>query len=478
MKKRILSVIIATVTTCSVLTACSSKKTNLEISETNLISDAAITTNCNKNRIFKINDGKSSVWTADRQGSAIEIDFKEKRTFNTIVIKEPTDNIKKFSIFYWNGNNYTFLYRQDRIDEYRLCAVENTTSEKIKIVFDEFDDKISIEEIGVYLLDNYDNKNFKVTSYITSAFDEQSGLTEIQKRTAEPGYAERFKVLTDAIIIGVVNMKPDATLECVGGIENFKKDVELLRQFNPDMKIRCTIMTNLVPGNFKKSSKAMVKFSKDLSEYKANLSVFFEKTGIDGVDYDWEYPQLPHEWNAYSKILIASKEAIGDKDLSVALWPYGVMLSKEACSCIDNVNIMAYDQFDKRGDHSSIYEMGLETIGYFESLGFNKNQLCFGIPFYGRTADEYGIWPSYDEDYGKWDNYRENFTYTDNDGNEQTSTVYLNGYAMVRDKTALALQAELGGIMIFNSSCDISYESEYPLHKAVEEILDTRIKNN
>lgn len=96
-------------------------------------------------------------------------------------------------------------------------------------------------------------------------------------------------------------------------------------------------------------------------------------------------------------------------------------------------------------------------------------------PFYGRTADKYAIWPSYDEDYGKWNNYRENFEYTDSNGNKQSSTVYLNGYAMVRDKTALTLQEDLGGIMIFNSSCDISYESRYALHRAVNEVIEQRI---
>lgn len=122
--------------------------------------------------------------------------------------------------------------------------------------------------------------------------------------------------------------------------------------------------------------------------------------------------------------------------------------------------------------------MGLNAINHFKRLGFSNEQICLGIPFYGRTADKYAIWPLYDEDYGKWDNYRENFSYTDSNGNTQTSTVYLNGYAMVRDKTALALQADIGAIMIFHSGCDISYENDYSLHKAVKEILDQRIINN
>lgn len=151
----------------------------------------------------------------------------------------------------------------------------------------------------------------------------------------------------------------------------------------------------MVPGDFNGTKKAIV--NDGLETYQKNLAAFVEENGIDGIDYDWEYPQLPHEWNAYSKLLIASKAAIQGRDLSVALWPYGVML----CACIDNVNMMAYDQFDERGDHSPIFEMGADATKHFLRLGFSKEQLCLGIPFYGRMAGGYAIWPSYDEDYGK-----------------------------------------------------------------------------
>ena len=423
-----------------------------------------------------INDATSRAWSSRTQGVSLEFDFGEEILFNTIVIRESTDSVKEFSVSYFNGSDYELLFKQDRIDKYRLCAMEDTKTSKGKITFDSFDKKINIEKIEFYYLADYARDDFKVTSYVTSNYYGDTNDTEIQRRADEPGYAQRFGVLTDAIIIGVVSLNQDGTLTYTGGIENFKKDVRLLKSFNLNMKVRCTIMTNLIPEDFHATKRALVKFSRHkLSELKRSLRTLVEETGIDGIDYDWEYPQPPHEWTAYSNILIASKEAIAGRDLSVALWPYGVRLSKRARACIDNVNIMAYDQFDERGDQSSIYEMGLKTINYFLNLGFSKEQLRLEIPFYGRTADKYAIWPSYDEDYGKWNNYRENFEYTDSNGNKQVSTVYLNGYAMVRDKTALALQEDLGGIMIFNSSCDISYESRYALHRAVNEVIEQRI---
>lgn len=478
MKEKIIAVLLTILTIFSMLSNYLKNERNLPVSSENLIKGATVTSSESGN-INNLFDEKSSVWTTKKQGASIEIDFQKEILFNTVVIKESTDNVRNFSIFSYNGEDYELIYKQDRIDKYRLCAMENIKTNKIKIVFDSFDKIVSIEEIEVYYLADYERSNFKVTSYVTSDYNSDTGLTDIQRKASDPGYTEQFKVLTDAIIIGVVGLKPDGSLKYSAGFDNFKKDVEILKSINPEMTVRCTIMTNFLPGDFSDMQKALVKIARShLDTLKANITQLVNETGIDGVDYDWESPQLPHEWNAYNKILIASKEALKDKILSVALWPEEMLLSKAACKCIDNVNIMAYDEFDKRGDHSSIYDMGLNAINHFKRLGFSNEQICLGIPFYGRTADKYAIWPLYDEDYGKWDNYRENFSYTDSNGNTKTSTVYLNGYAMVRDKTALALQADIGGIMIFHSGCDISYENDYSLHKAVKEILDQRIINN
>lgn len=447
-----------------------------EIFAENLASDAVITETGQTSASMDIAINSAKGWRAKRQGSGIEIQFSEKTLFNTIVLKEPADHVRQFSIYCWDESVDRLIYRQDRIGRSRMCAMENTWAEKIKIVFDSFDDSIQITEIGVYHLSGYDRGDFQVTSYLTSGRYEKTGETEIQAQAQDAGYTSRFRSLTDVIFIGNVSLKPDGTLHYETGKENFKQDIAILKQINPRMKIRCTLMTGLVPENFKENNKAICRLVKNhLAAYQAQLAALVEETGLDGIDFDWEYPQLPHEWRAYSSLLIASKRAIRGKTLSVALWPYGIHFSKEAKACIDMVNIMAYDQFDRRGDHSSIFHMGAAVVAYFLGIGFTRRQLRLGIPFYGRTADRYGIWPSYDRDYGKWQNERKSFQYQDDHGNTRTSAVFLNGYAMVRDKTALALDCDLGGIMIFSTSADISYAQPYALHKAVEEVLAQRI---
>lgn len=466
--------LLAGILCAAIIAGCFTAKGETDIFYENLIEGADITASEDSNQVSALQDG-SGVWTAKTQGAFVEINFPKMVKLNTIILKEKTDHVRLFTIYFFNGTDYELLYRQDRIDIFRLCATETIETSKLKIVFDEFDNTIEIREIGVACLEHYNRSDFKVTSYLTSALDSETGKTQIQLQENDADFTGRFSVLTDVIIIGNVFLNEDGTIDCTVGMENFKKDVAILKSINPDMKVRCTLMTGLVDGDFAENKRAIVRFvGNNLDTYQKNLAAFVDETGIDGIDFDWEYPQLPHEWSAYSKLLIASKQALNGGDLSVALWPYGAHLSKTARACIDNVNIMAYDQFDERGDQSSIYECGQKAIDYFLGLGFSKEQLCLGIPFYGRTADGYAIWPSYDADYGKWQNYRENFAYQDADGVQHESTVYLNGYAMVRDKTALALYNDLGGIMIFNSNCDIAYSNEFALHKAVLEVLEQR----
>lgn len=482
MRRKMLTAIIAMIlllsTTTVLLVGCNTGPKIKRYEGDDLTQGAKISVSDNEKQAGNLTDGSDSKWTTQSQNAYVEIDFGKKVAFNTIVICEPTDRVKLFEIHIYDEavGDYKLLYTQDRIDKYRMCVVEDVISDKIKIVFNEFDKKISISNIEVF---NYKDgrQNFIRQAYMTSALDTTTNLTTVQSRKDDPDFAKSLNVLTDVILIGCVRLTENATLECPNGLENLKEDIRIIREVsNNKVRVHVTIMTG-VKSEFNDNNKAMVKLAKNsLNVFKDNLKAFVEEINPDGIDYDWEYPQLAWEWNAYSNLLIATKAVINGRQLSVALWPYGVNLSKEARAAIDTVNVMAYDQFDERGDHSSIYECGLKDTEYFLGLGFSKNQLLLGIPFYGRTTDKKAQWPSYTESYGKWKNFQESYTYTDNEGTFNSS-VYLNGYAMVRDKTALAIAYDLAGIMIFSFNADLPYSKEYSLHKAVEEVVNQRLSS-
>lgn len=479
MKKRfknVLSVLLI-MTLFFLLFGCKNFKME-EIIADNLIKTANITASDNNKEVKKVKDSTTKKWSTKKQGASIIVDFSNPTMLNTIVIKEPTDNITEFNIYYKDTNGeFVHIYKQDRIDKYRMCVIEDIETNSIKIVFDKFEKRIEIEEIEIFYMKN-SKANFRVNAYIDANMSEDN-QTEISKKYTDPDYFGWFSTLTDVTIINNVNLNTNGEITYRTGKENLINDINLIRLMNPNIKIHITVLTGLVDNDFKGNNKAMVKLVKDEVLYKKalnNIGNMVKECGLDGVDYDWEIPQLPWEWNTYDRLIIDTKKVINGAEVSVALWPYKNRLSKEARASIDTVNIMAYDQFDKRyGDHSSIYETGLEAMEYFLSLGFSKLQLRLGIPFYGRTSDEYNIWPSYNTSYGKWGNVTENFTYTNNKNEQKTSTIYLNGYAMVRDKTALALAYDLGGIMIFRSETDIGFTNQFSLHKAVAETINQRI---
>lgn len=106
-----------------------------------LTDKASLSASVNSKNVYKLTDDSlSSCWTSTQEGSYIDINFDETVSFNTVLIEESTDNVKEFSIYFANGSGeYEFLYKQDRIDEYRLCATEDTVTDSIRIVFDRFD---------------------------------------------------------------------------------------------------------------------------------------------------------------------------------------------------------------------------------------------------------------------------------------------------------------------------------------------------
>lgn len=483
MKKTIsfVMLIICLSVACSMLIiGCTSLQSTIPYQGVDLTDNALISASDNNEKAGNLTDNSSSLWTTKTQGASITIEFDSPTMFNTVVLREPTDNVQQFEIHVLDptSNQFEMSYRQDRIDKYRMCALDNILSSKIKVVFTKFNKKLSISDLEVFDIRN-SHQNFIRQAYMTSDKQADSNLSYIQAKENDADFLNSLNVLTDVILIGCVSVTEQATFTFSNSKESLQKDIQILKKLTNDkLRVHVTIMTSLVPGNFHKTNQAIVKLVKNkMDTFKNNMRELVEQLDVDGIDYDWEYPQLPSEWSAYSQLLIQTKAAINGRQLSVALWPYGVNLSKQARQCIDVVNAMAYDQFDNRNDHSSIYNCGLKTIEYFSSLGFSNNQILLGIPFYGRTTDRRSYWPSYDESYGKWDNFKPDYHYVDYDAiTEFDSSVYLNGYAMVRDKTALAIASDIGGIMIFRFCSDLPYSYEYSLHRAVHSTITQRLK--
>lgn len=481
MRKVFISVIVVILllaVSATLLVGCVNVEKNISIEEPNLTADAKIgqTKDTSGNeKLIDGKDGSSAVFNS--ANSSIDIDFGKTVTFNNIVLKEDTDNVELFRIHALVGEEWKMIYEQDRILSYRMCYVENTTASKIRFEIVESRGKVKINELEVYNIAKKNASDFRVTQYlvmIDKDIDKNEITFEIGDVLNDAGFSGNYDVVTDIMLIGNLKLTNDGEIGFTNGIieEEFSKSLKDLRTIigDRDVKIRATIFNN--PNGDLKLDNTFLNEKRE--SINTSVKAFVNKYNLDGVDYDWEYPKTGAQWKTYSQLIIDTAKYTS---VTVALPPWGIKLSKEAIKNIDFVNVMTYDLFDERGDHSNIYIGGLKGIDDLVKSGFEREQICIGLPSYGRTTNGSGdAWPAavdYPE-LGKWGNIIKDFPYkTEIDGviKETTCDAYVNGYAISRDKTVLALQAKIGGIMIFRARCDAPYTYQYSMHRAINDVI-------
>lgn len=425
------------------------------------------------------------VKSVSQEGDVYTVNLKEKQYVDTLVLKENADKVTNFGVYGKNDDgSYSLIYRQDRIDKYRVCSLDGMVTDELRIEIFEKLGKTKINSIEAYdSTKEQREKPFLVTEYLTT---EQEKL---QKNENNPDFRGYFDIVTDIICIGEISMDSNAEIVYGEGKEDFASDIATLRRIKEDMRIvvSVNIQSKTATNNERNEPEGVKKWiNNNIDKIVTNMTAFAKEFNVDGLDLDWEYPYNQSQWNAYSLLVtrLSAELKKEERFLTLALAPWGCGLSKKACEAVEYVNLMTYDMFDERGEHASHYETGKKSIDKFLSISkFKPEQIMLGLSFYGRTVNgSANAWPDMNWDYnnnaksiGKWGNYINDFEYVE-DGLTKYSDGYINGYAMNRDKTAYAIASDLGGVMIFRMSCDAPYSYEYSLHRAVKEAIERGVK--
>ncbi|MGR3810424.1 glycosyl hydrolase family 18 protein [Jiulongibacter sp. NS-SX5] len=212
----------------------------------------------------------------------------------------------------------------------------------------------------------------------------------------------------------------------------------------------------------------MAETAKGRSTFIKSTMDFVKKYNLDGVDLDWEYPDPNHrsaeDYVALCKDLHTQLHAAGGKELTAAVVSKGNQaygIKKEVYPYMDWLNIMVYD-----GDygpeelkHHSPYSMAVECIDFWlNERGLPTEKCVLGLPFYAKKGHgNFGF--TYKkllaEGASKYDDYWNGH--------------YYNGIFTIKKKVELAIDKKLGGVMVWEMSCDTTDDTS--LFKAINEVV-------
>lgn len=462
--KKVISVFLSLVLLLS-LTSCQSTFKTDKINAFSVMKDAEI-----------VGDLKGVVAL---EGTFIEIVFPEETTFDTVVIKEKDNQIDKFSIWLEDENGeYKSIYQQDRIGEYRYCEIGEHTADSLKICIESSNEnQYNLKDIDVLNVKDNKNKDFRVTSYLVCQWFYGNETVD----------TEKMNTLTDIILFGVARFDENGKVylqdldingEMVSGDKILKKVIEDVKNANSNIKIHCNILGPDGADSDNKEklhSQAFVDNDKVLID---NILDLLKEYEFDGIFFDYEYPYSKKSIEDYSDFLVKLDSNLGDYILGAAFSHWSCNISKDAIKVLDRVEIMAYDNMGEYSAHAEFATVGgALAIKDIEKRGYDLSKCDLGLPFYGRTHGGEEAWPPYaniapDLNNNPFKNkISKSYMNGVTDGSIITS---FNGVQMIKDKTAFANDYGLGGVMVWHYTCDVPYEDDLSLFKAVQTSLETR----
>lgn len=425
-------------------------------------------------------------------GTAYTAELSAPAVLNTVVLREDGANCRGFSIEALVDGAYTQIYAQDdKIGEYRYCAFPEVETTALRITVQGADAPFTIEDVEAFSSERKAAEDFRVTTYITAAtaYDLEGLRTQ----------AGSFDVITDVILFGAVRFAADGTLyypdldlgdgTTADGETVFRTALQNLREVigDRDVRIHCNFIGPDAPEGTAAENAANAKcdqhnlaFGDNRDTLIAALLEFTAANDFDGIYFDYEYPRRLKDWFTFSRFLSALKEEINGQyqlGAAVPVWKnlWEIFLSRS----VDTVEVMGYDAFDAEdGHHASFARTASGVIGDYLSLGYSADKMDLGMPFFSRPIDGGEYWYTYSGDarqLGKYQNVAEGLLQGCPETEEEnTPDRYYNGWQMVYDKTAYAIDVGLGGVMVWHYGCDLPYEDELSLFGAMAQAIEDR----
>ena len=420
----------------------------------------------------------------------ITLSFSEPTTFNTVVLKESGDVIREFSFYYLNSQGEKkFIYKQDLVEGYRYCSFETITTTEFIIEIKGTSEDWTISDIEIYYMGDTCNDDFRVTAYVVSQYTYKS--ESVQK--------EHFKAITHVNLISTVFISEDGEIYfldsyidgvLVDGETIFETSLNNIRQaIEPGTTIVATLLGQDKNGSGLDTITIHERAFAS-KNFVSNAVAFQEKYNLDGLSFDYEYPETMAQYKKLFEACRSLKEAMAPGSLmTVALGTWTLakpfIFDRSLLECVDWVESMNYDEMreDPHNYHStfstSCYDFFKSVNGINDVFGdspmtyTSTKDINLGLPFYSRPTDGRGYWGDYKyvaESLGKYTNVKTDEYYN----GELLPPTYYNSYQMIYDKVCYCIDTGVGGVMVWHYSCDMPWDSGLSLWHAIYDAVESR----
>lgn len=374
------------------------------------------------------------------------LDFGRTVTVNRIVLREKGSSVSSFTLSLPDAPSP--FYGNDFIGGYRYCAFPAVTTDRIEVSAIA-ESVFAVASVEAYFIPPSASA-FSISSYITA------------KNAYSPILADAPSDVLDLIYAVYLNkdgetMLPDYYIdgERIEGEQVVATCIANIRSAFPKAKVLLTVLGDRDFDDDgltlqQRCSSAFEKKEKLTSSLVSLLSVY----GADGISFDYEYPLSADDYSVFADFCAYFRLRLpSDKLLSAAISAWCVdkkRLSAKALSPFDRLVLMAYDEKNDRGCHSTFYT-AYSQLRRLKNEGVPLHKVLLGIPLYSKPVDGTSYVSSY-SDYADMIPFFSNTAETDCDG--QLKSCYFNGRQLVADKTAFAKDIGLRGIAAWHYSLD------------------------
>ena len=204
------------------------------------------------------------------------------------------------------------------------------------------------------------------------------------------------------------------------------------------------------------------------TRFIAGVAALLAEHGLDGVDYNWEYPgydfrrgylperEVEKDYDGLRALCAETRAALGDAAaITLAYYPDGrqerLFAARGVAAHVDLMHMMTYDQ---GGAHHSTYPFAEKAIALGAQGGLPRERLTLGVPFYGRHSRT-GDWTTYEDLVQRHAPLPKDVDSVSPSGDVGGGdSVGFNGVTTIGMKTRLALREHLGGVMIWEVGQD------------------------